>query len=649
MTTGDLLCVAFLSMVAGAIAGRPARRLWLGSTLIGSVAALAAAVGVLAGGEPWEWRSGFLVGGESLHMRLDAISALFVVLLCVVGGAGAVYSFGYWPDKAHPRSAQAGRVWWSGLMMSLGVVLLTSNGLHFLIAWELFTVCSYFLITLDRRKSEARAAGWLYLASSHAATLCLFALFATIAARTGSWELGPMREHSELAPLFWLALVGFGVKAGIYPLHIWLPSAHANAPSHVSAMLSGVSLKAGIYGLVRFSGWLPVPSGAGWVVATLGVASAVLGVAFALGQHDLKRLLAYHSVENIGIILIGLGFALVAQEHGNAAWGLLALAGGLLHVWNHGLFKSLLFFGAGSVLHATRTREMSLMGGLWRAMPWTAVLFMLGAVAISGLPPLNGFISEWLVFLGLFGAVNSTGNVGLASAPALVLLGMTGALALACFVKVCGVVFLGQPRSSGAENARECGPAMLAPMLVLAVACIAIGLAPVAFFLAVVRAASAWNPAWSADAAPTSLATLGTASVALALAAALAASLLWWRVGRTGVRRALTWDCGYAFPTARMQYTAGSFASIINEWFAWIMRPHVEESRPDSLFPAAASRAAHTPETVLEYVFEPAGRAVTRIAGVARRFQHGRLQAYLLYIVAGIAALSALVLAGGRR
>jgi hydrogenase-4 component B len=454
MTAGHLLLFAALAMLVSALTGRFARRIWLASTIAGAVAALAAAVWVLAGGAEFEWRSGFPVGGEPLHVRFDAISAFFIALLSIVGGACAVYSSEYWTDEAHPRSARAGRVWWSGLLMSLGAVLLSSNGLHFLVAWELFAVSCYFLITLDRQRAETRQAGWLFLAASHAATLCLFAFFATMAARTGSWELGPMRERSDLSPLFWLALLGFGVKAGMFPLHIWLPSAHANAPSHVSAVLSGVAIKAGIYGLVRFSGWLPPPAGAGWVVAALGVASAVLGVAFALGQHDLKRLLAYHSVENIGIILIGLGFALVARAQGNAAWGLLALAGALLHVWNHGLFKSLLFLGSGSVVHATGTREMSLLGGLWRAMPWTAGLFMLGAVAISGLPPLNGFISEWLVFLGLFDAVNSPGSVALATIPALVLLGMTGALALACFTKVCGIVFLGQPRSGAAERAR---------------------------------------------------------------------------------------------------------------------------------------------------------------------------------------------------
>ena len=347
MIVAPLLGIAAAALLLAIVAGRFAPRVWRAATLLGASAAFAAAALVLAGGDEWDWRSALLLGGESLHFRLDALSAFFLVLLCVVGGAGTVYGQEYWPDAAHPRSAPAGRVWWSVLLLSLGATLLVSNGLHFLIAWEIFTFAAFLLITLDRRRPEVRAAGWLYLGASHVAVLALFAFFATLAAHNGSWDLGPLREHSELAPLFWLALFGFGLKAGLFPLHIWLPAAHANAPSHVSAILSGVTIKMGIYGLVRFSGWLPVPVGAGWVVAGLGVTSAVLGVAFALGQHDLKRLLAYHSVENIGIILIGLGFALVAVEQGDPAWGRLALAGGLLHVWNHGLFKALLFFGAG--------------------------------------------------------------------------------------------------------------------------------------------------------------------------------------------------------------------------------------------------------------------------------------------------------------
>src|SRR5882724_6223869 len=318
MSPGPMLLVAVLALCSAILASGMAPRFWLVASLLGTGAALVAAVDVLGNGMVWDWRSTLTVGGESLHLRLDSISALFVALLSVVGGLGAVYAREYWADEAHPRSARAGRVWWSTLVASIGLVLLSANGLHFLIAWEIFAVASYFLITLDRQKRKVRAAGWLYLAASHTVTLCLFAYFTILAARTGSWELGPKREQTELAPLFWLALAGFGLKAGLFPLHIWLPSAHANAPSHVSAILSGVTIKMGIYGLVRFSGWLPVPPAAGWVVMGLGATSALLGIAFALAQNDFKRLLAYCSVENIGIILIGVGGALLAVTHGDA-------------------------------------------------------------------------------------------------------------------------------------------------------------------------------------------------------------------------------------------------------------------------------------------------------------------------------------------
>lgn len=647
--TSILLAVAGLGLLASIGFGLGHARRWLVVVLIGAGSALGASVITLTTGAEWLPSPWLRLGGTGISLRLDPLSAVFLALLALVGGLGAVYAGEYWSERRHPRSARAGRCWWSVLMLSLGVVLLSANGLHFLIAWELFALASFFVITLDRRSREVRATGWLYLGASHVAALCLFAFFALLAARTGGWELGPMRDRAELAPLFWLALAGFGLKAGMFPLHIWLPSAHANAPSHVSAMLSGVTLKVGIYGLVRFTGWLPTPDAAGWVVAGLGVVSAVLGVAFALGQHDLKRLLAYHSVENIGIILIGVGFAMIAATQGNPGWGRLALAGALLHVWNHGLFKSLLYFAAGSVLHATGTRAMSRLGGLWRGMPWTAALFALGAAAISGLPPLNGFVSEWLVYLGLFDATIAHGSAAWAAIPAAILLGVTGALALACFVKVCGVVFLGAARSEAAARAQECGPAMRGAMMALAAGCVAIGLAPIVFWPALAKAVAVWQPAWSGGDVPAPLAALSVVHLALAALAVGAGAWLWRRVRRGAFRRAVTWDCGYAAPTARMQYTAGSFAGIIVEWFAWILRPQRHAHPPRGEFPARAAFAQHTPETVLDHVVRPVGDAVLRVAAVARRFQHGRVQAYLFYVLAGVAALALLVWLGGGR
>jgi hydrogenase-4 component B len=646
VSVGALLLFSLFVLSAGMVFGPRLARVWLALTVAGTGATLAAALVVLGGATDWEWRSGFPVGGEPLHLRLDGISAMFLVLLSAVGGLGAIYAREYWPDEHHAESAPRGRLWWGAMILSMGFVLLSSNGLHFLIAWELFAVSGFFLITLDRERRDVRAAGWLYLAVSHAGTLCLFAFFATLAGRTGSWELGPMRDHADLAPLFWLALGGFAVKAGLFPLHIWLPSAHANAPSHVSALMSGVAIKMGIYGLIRFSGWLPVPAAAGWIVMGVGAVTALLGIAFAFAQNDLKRLLAYCSVENVGIIAIGIGGALLGATHGDAPWGRLLLAGALLHVWNHGLFKSLLFFGAGSVLHATGTREMSRLGGLWRSMPWTAAMFGVGAAAISGLPPLNGFVSEWLIYLGLFDVATSRNPSAWAAMPAALMLAMAGALALASFMKAGAVIFLGAPRTKAAEHAHECGLLMRGPMFVLAGACVAIGLAPFVFWPVVVRAVGAWNSRWTAVEPPVPLFTLSLVHVTLAALFLAAAVWLWRRVHANGLRRALTWDCGYSGPTPRMQYTGGSFAAIATGWGSWILRPERAQRRPRGPFPKRASRIERVPETVLERVIEPAGNAVMRLSTAARQLQHGRLQFYIVYLAGGLTVLAILVLVG---
>lgn len=647
MTVGSLLLASATCLVVGIVLGRRAAGLWLASTTLGAAFALAAALVVLTGAPTWEWRSTAAIGGETIHLRLDAISAYFLALLSVVGAAAAIYTRDYWCDHEYPRSAARNRGWWNGLLLSMGTVLLCSNGLHFLIAWELFAVCSYFLITLERQHKQVRAAGWLYLAASHGGTLFLFAFFALLASTLGSWDLGPMQDRTELAWLFWVALIGFGMKAGVFPLHIWLPSAHANAPSHVSAILSGVAIKMGIYGIVRFSGWLPAPEGAGWAVLSAGAVTALLGIAFALAQNDFKRLLAYSSVENIGIIFIGIGGGLLAVRDDAAIWGRLAMAGAFLHVWNHGLFKSLLFLGAGSVLHATGTREMSRLGGLWRAMPWTAALFGTGAIAVCALPPLNGFVSEWLIYLGLFDAVIGRSSAAWVAMPAVIMLGVTGALSLAAFIKASATIFLGAPRTSYAQHAHEAGPWMRGPMLVLAAACLALGSAPLLIWPAVIRAIETWQPRW-ADAMPSApLPLLGPTQVCVAVIALTAALVLWTRSRRRGLKRVGTWDCGYELPTSRMQYTSGSFAAIATGWFRWILQPDVRLRRPRGIFPDAATRMDRVPETVLEKGIQPVGGIIMRVSTAVRRLQHGRLQFYIAYLVAGLLGLTALVAAGG--
>lgn len=647
MNLGTMLVVAALALVASIVlSGRRWSLAWLALSLAGMGAAFTAALMVLLGVEDWEWRGSIPLGGELVHMRVDGVAALFLVLITVIGAAGACYGREYWSDEQRRASATRGRAWWSAMVLSMGLVVTTSNGLHFLIAWEMFAVCGYFLITLERRQREVRETGWLYLAASHLGTLALFAFFALLAARTGSWDLGPMRDNPRLAPLFWLMLVGFGMKAGFFPLHVWLPSAHANAPSHVSSIMSGVAIKMGVYGIVRFSGWMPVPDEAGWALVALGASSALAGIVFAFAQTDVKRLLAYCSVENVGVILAGVGAAVIARSSDAISWGSLALAGALLHVWNHGAFKSLLFFSAGSVLHATGTREMTRLGGLWRTMPWTAGMFALGSVAVSGLPPLNGFVSEWLTYLSLFSASSSEGPAAWGAALAVIALAAAGALTVASFIKAGGMIFLGSPRTKAAEHAHECGSWMRMPMLAMATVCVLIGLGPVLVFPLVARAVSSWQPAWGVS-TPDAVVSLGRMHLMLAALAVLTTATVLRKTRENGVRRAVTWDCGYATPTARMQYSSASFASIVAGWFVWMLRPQAIVRRPRGVLPGSALRVGRIPETVLDRILRPAADVVTQLSATARRLQHGGLQLYVLYVLAGLIAMGALVVAEG--
>jgi hydrogenase-4 component B len=445
--------------------------------------------------------------------------------------------------------------------------------------------------------------------------------------------------------IFVLALVGFGLKAGIMPLHVWLPTSHANAPSHVSALLSGVILKMGVYGLVRVLSLFPHPPAAwGEVVLTLGVLSGVLGVVFALAQHDVKRLLAYSSIENIGIIVIGLGLALVGRSLDRPAWVVLGMGGALLHVWNHALFKPLLFLSAGSVIHATHTREIDHLGGLARRMPRTALCFLVGAVAICGLPPLNGFVSEFLLYLGLFGTLGGPDGPswpgGAFAAPALALI---GALAVACFVKVFGVVFLGTARSDHARHAAECGPPMLGAMGVLVACSFLIGLLPGLAVPALGRALSAWDPPLSD--AGTNLADMApfgwvTAMGFLVLGALLAGGiLLRYLLQRGGLENGPTWGCGYVAPTPRIQYTASSFAQMLVGLFCWVLWPTVRRPGDLDLFPGKAHFHSHVPDTVLDRGVLPLYRLAARAFSWFRVLQQGSIQVSLLFILVALFAL----------
>ncbi len=582
---------------------------------------------------------GWHVPGGRFAIRVDGISAPFLVQIFLISALGSVYGLGYWRQADHPRDGRKLRLFYGLLTAGMALTVCARNTMLFLVSWEIMALAAFPSLAAEDDRRAVREVGYVYMVATRLATLCLFGMFAVLFASTGRFDFapsGPIGPGSATAILI-LAIVGFGLKAGVMPMHVWLPGAHANAPSHVSALMSGVMIKMGIYGLVRVFSLFPHPPlWWGELVLLLGGVSGILGVAFAISQHDFKRLLAYHSVENIGIICMGLGVALLGRSLGNPVLVALGLGGALLHVWNHGLFKGLLFLSAGSVLHATHTREIDELGGLAKRMPWTALGFLVGAVAICGLPPLNGFISELLVYLGLFrsaalpqGTLWLTGALG---APALALI---GALALACFVKVHGAMFLGEPRSERTAGASESSRLLLVPMAVLAGLCFLVGLLPWVIAPILDGAVQAWAPEMAGQSlrvlAPLSWVSLLGALLLLALL--LAAALFRRNLRKNPADLVGTWDCGYVAPGPTMQYSSSSFAQTLVGLFSFALRPKISKPDTRGLFPHPEAFTSHVADVVLDSILIPAAELGSRAVRWFKWVQRGSMQAYLLYIL----------------
>jgi hydrogenase-4 component B len=585
----------------------------------------------------------------ALELRLDPLAAFFLMPVYVLGAAGTLYGERYWRQAEHPDNGRKLRLCFGLLIAALALVVLAADAISFLFAWEIMALSAFLLVTTEDEREEVQQAGWIYLVSAHVGTLALFALFGLWWWASGSLALQPLTHApgpGVTSALFLLALLGFGMKAGIVPLHFWLPPAHANAPTHVSALLSGVVLKMGIYGLLRILTLLPAPPTAvGMLLLGVGTGSAIYGVVFALGQHDFKRLLAYHSVENIGIIVMGLGLALIGVSARQPAWIAIGLGGCLLHVWNHALFKGLLFLAAGAVIHGAGTREIDRLGGAARSMPHTAVLFAIGAAAICGLPPLNGFASELLVYVGLL-RVGADGVAGAWSVAPLAapLLAMAGALAIACFVKVFGAVFLGPLRSAEAARAHEAPRSMRLAMAALALGCVGVGMLPALLMPALDQVVRAWA---RLDAPTPSLAELVPWRAVMAMNAALVgvacAAALFVR-SRSAAKRAapvLTWDCGYARPDARMAYTASSFAEILVGLYGWLLRPRATRAASAELFPPALHFHSSVRDPVMQDVLLPLWAGFRRALIPLRAVQQGRIQQYLMYVLLTLCLLLA--------
>ncbi len=609
---------------------RIAATLMVASALLG----ISAAAGVLLGGPV----ASLQIHGTPLvswgRLDFDPIAAFFVVPVLLLSAMASVYGIGYWGE--HQEGARALRFFLGLLAAFLALLVGAAHAFVFLLAWEGMALMAFILVMTEDREPGTRRAAWIYLASTHTGTLLLIGGFALMMMANGSFAFSALppgfAASGRGTAMFVLFLLGFGFKAGMLPFHFWLPPAHAAAPSHVSSVMSGILIKMGILGFIRLVSWVSDPPvWWGGTILVLGAISGIMGVALALGQHDLKRLLAYHSIENIGIILLGLGLGLIGKSTGHGSLQVLGFAGALLHVWNHSLFKGLLFLAAGSVAHATGTRDLERMGGLGRLMPKTAAAFLVGAWAICGLPPLNGFVSEWLIYLGAFR------GLGLSRwAFSLITLGalsVIGALALACFAKAFGVVFQGEPRSDGAAQAHESSSAMLVPMGVLALACAAIGLAPIVISTPLNRVVSTLAAEGQGLPSLGSLAELGWLS-AMAVPLLVLGLILWkWAVPSPRLKELPTWGCGYIAPTPRMQYTASSFADGLVQGMNWVLWTKVQSGRVRGFFPFPRRFESHLPDPVLDRVADPGLRGTAFLLSGLRFLQAGHMSIYLMYVL----------------
>lgn len=598
----------------------------------------------------------------SFDITLDKLSAFFVLGLCVLVLCVSLYSIGYVSHYYGKRSVGLFNFLYSTFILSMLFIFISANAVFFFIAWEAMSMLSYFLVVFESEKEENQRAGTLYIIMTHLATAFLLIAFMIMFSYTKSFDI--FGNSSAIPPLarnamFLLFIVGFGTKAGVIPVHIWLPYAHPAAPSNVSALMSGIMIKTAIYGLIRFVLCYLKVENTWWGIAVLcvGAVSAVLGVAYALMEHNIKRLLAFHSVENIGIILIGLGVSFMAFSQKNEFLGSIALAASLLHTFNHMLFKGGLFLGAGSIQYATHTKDIEKLGGLIKKMPITALLVLCFSLAISAIVPFNGFISEWLTYQSLFMNI-SAGHAAqnILSILSVAALGMAGALAAACFVKLFGISFLGLSRSSHASEAKEVPASMNAGMGILAALCLFIGLFPTLFLKVVDRVVFsissvsimekiqggfmiAWYPL------QVSGNRISPIELLIALVAIIAVSLLMLRLigGKYIVRKYGTWDCGFEALSPRTQYTATGFSKPIRIVFKALYRAgrEVVAEEGQSRYFSSSIKYKVTTESIFEnYLYKP---LIGMVKNFSRRInfavQTGSIHAYLIYIFLAMLAL----------
>ena len=652
-----LALAAVVLVLASALASLLAQRYpvlikWLVMPLLGA-SGLAVAIAGIEGlllGQVISTQLPFGLPWLAWHVRLDVLASFFLLLIGIVCIGVAFYAPGYVREFENGRDPFAALGGFTGLFVAgMQLVVIANDAFSFMVAWELMSLSSYFLVTFQHENSANRRAGFLYLMMAEIGALAILLGYGVLAGNGHGFAFDAMR-HAHVTGLwatvaFALAFLGFGMKAGLVPVHAWLPEAHPVAPSHISALMSGVMLKVAVYGFIRFTFDLLGEIQWSWGVTVLliGSISALMGVLYALMQHDLKRLLAYHSVENIGIIFIGLGLAMVFAGTGHPLLAALGLVAALYHTINHALFKSLLFLGAGAVLHSSHQRDMEQMGGLLQKMPWTGLFFLIGCISIAALPPFNGFVSEWLTFQAALQAWALENGVLRSLIPiTAAMLALTGALAAACFVKVYGVSFLGQARSKQVRKAREVDWGMRFGQGLLAAFCLLLGIFPTTMIGMIntipqqllgtglnqaTEHGWMWLTPLGADVASYSAPLI---LFGLLLAWGLAAWVL-RRGSVREVRRCDAWDCGFSPLNSRMQYTASSFAQPIRRVFGLLF--HIDEGikREQS---GQLRHELHVGDRLWGWLYAPVARIVLNGGRLAGRLQSGHVRNYLGWTLA---------------
>lgn len=632
-------------LLCGFVAGRFSERFKIIAlsifTAIASVCSFLPAVNVLLGGDSLVKTFNFNPLFGNVNFVIDPLSAFFVIIISVMSLITVVYANGYLrPYVEKGKNINAHLVFLPMLFASMQAVVTCQNAFMFLICWEIMSLSSFFLVIFENEKKDVLKAGIKYLVFMHISVLFIMIAFALLSIKAGSFDFNAFKsvlgENVHFANLvFALLFIGFGTKAGFVPFHNWLPDGHPAAPSHVSAVMSGVMIKTGIYGILRVLSLMGTPAkGVAFAVLVISLITALYGVLYAVTQNDIKRLLAYSSIENIGIIGMGIGVGMLGLAFNHPVVAMLGFAGGILHILNHSVFKELMFMAAGSVYTKTHTRNIEILGGLVKSMPKTAILFLIGSVAICGLPPFNGFISEFLVYLGMFKGLSIHNFFSVIMILfAIAGLALVGTMALLCFTKAFSIIFLGMPRSASAQKVtRDNELSMIIPMGFLAVMALLIGVLPIFAFALILSPVSVLMPVVQYNILPTLSIVSVITLYALAFLVFLAVLIL-VKIKLTNGKIDMheTWGCGYNRANNHMQYTASSYASPFLSMLNPLFKKVFDVEKPRKLFPHSAHFNFHVEDIEEAYLIEPILKTDEWFLSKFEAIQSGNIQSYIKY------------------